>query len=77
MDSELLKESRNDKFRRLAKVRVSKISDAFRKLGNLSSANYEYRDEEVERMFTFIRERLDETEARFSDEHEEKPEFEF
>lgn len=76
-ESERKKESRNEKFRRLARVRVSKVSEDIRKLGNLSSPNYEYSEEEVARMFEYIQSRLDEAKARFSDDHEEMPEFDF
>ena len=70
-------ESRNEKFRRLAKVRVEKISDGLRKLGNLSSSNYEYGNDEVAAMFGFIRERLKETEAKFKRKEDQIPKFSF
>ena len=47
-------ESKNEKFRRLAKRRAEIAADALRKLGNLSSPNYEYSGQEVDQLFRYI-----------------------
>jgi len=58
-------ETKHDKFRRLANRRVSAAKEVLCKIGNLASPNYEYRSEEVARIFGHLREALDTTEAKF------------
>ena len=61
-----MEQSKNQKFRRLASSRTGKITDELRKIGNLASrTNYEYSDEEIETLFSFLQERLDEAREMF------------
>ena len=60
------KESKDEKFRRLAEARVNKILHLFRLLGNLSwTANYAYSREQVEQIFTTLQLELVKTKLRF------------
>ena len=60
------KESKNEKFHRLAEARVNKILHLFRLLGNLSwTANYAYSREQVEQIFTTLQLELVKTKLRF------------
>lgn len=52
-------------FQRLLPFRTENVLEAIRKLTNLSSANYEFEEAEVEESFDTLRERLDEARARF------------
>ncbi len=52
-------ETKNEKFKRLASKRTTNILNQLRLLGNLSNkVNYEYRDEDVRRIFQAIDEEL-------------------
>ena len=60
------KESKDEKFRRLAEARVNTILHLFRLLGNLSwTANYAYSREQVEQIFTTLQLELVKTKLRF------------
>lgn len=60
------KESKDEKFHRLAEARVNKILHLFRLLGNLSwTANYAYSREQVEQIFTTLQLELVKTKLRF------------
>lgn len=67
VDTDTVTEDKNSKFRRIAEQRVSKLLNQIRLLGNLSSANYEYSDEEISEVFDAIRNQLDVCEAKFVD----------
>jgi len=55
------------KFRELAEKRVSKILNGIRHVGNLSSrSTYDYRPDQVAKMFKAIRDELTNAEDRFS-----------
>jgi len=58
-------ETRNQRFRRLATKRAEKVADDLRKIGNLGSSNYEYSQEEIDRLFSYIEERMQEARSRF------------
>lgn len=52
-------ETRYEKFKRLASKRTTNILNQLRLLGNLSNrVNYEYRDEDVSKVFRVIDEEL-------------------
>lgn len=54
-------------FRRLAEKRTNVLLEDIRKIKNLSNrGNYTYNSEQVSKIFTRIREALDEAEAQFS-----------
>ena len=58
---------RHQKFRRVAEARTNKIIDMLRLLGNCSNRHaYQYSDDEVEQIFTSIRQEMDEARARFA-----------
>ena len=65
-------ESKADKFQRLAVFRMNKvlgIIDQIGKLGNRSS--YDYSEEQVNKMFTALRNALDAAEAKFKAKKDE------
>ena len=65
------KESKDERFRRLAEARVNKILHLFRLLGNLSwTANYAYSREQVEQIFTALQLELAKTKIRFLQDQE-------
>lgn len=60
-------ESRSEKFKRLATQRTNAVLEKFRLLGNLSTkANYEYSDEEVNKIFSAIESQLRSTKSLFT-----------
>lgn len=59
-------ETKNQKFQRLARKRSAKVADELRKIGNLGSANYEYTEEEVGTLFSYIENRVQESRAAFN-----------
>lgn len=67
MSNNLLnKETKRDKFVRLVEQRVNLVLDSFRKLGNLSNTNnYEYKDEDIKKIFSELNKSLKKTKALF------------
>lgn len=62
-----MKESKNDRFRRLAESRGNRLIREITLLGNLANLkNYSYTEEEVERLFAPIEQELKETKALFN-----------
>lgn len=60
-------ESRHERFRRLASARTNAALEKLRLLGNLSSTiNYEYTDEEINKIFNTLESQLRIVKARFS-----------
>lgn len=60
-------ESRREKFKRLATYRTNIVLEKLRILGNLSNkANYDYTDEEVNKIFYAIDTQIRITKARFA-----------
>lgn len=58
-------ENKHEKFKRLATGRTNRILNNLRKLGNLSSPNYEYTDSEIEKIFSAIEKITSETRGKF------------
>lgn len=59
---------RRERFMKIAEKRVNKILEDFRLLGNCSNkGNYEYTDEEVERIFKAIDKEYAALKKKFSD----------
>ncbi len=59
-------ETKDQKFVRIAEIRVNKMVDWIRKIDNLSNRiNYEYTDEQVEEIFNYIQSELDEAKKHF------------
>ena len=60
------KETKNEKFRRLAESRVNSLLDRLRLLGQLSDKkNYDYTDEQVSKIFRAIDSELKDTKSKF------------
>lgn len=60
-------ENKNEKFKRIALSRTNKIIDMIDLLGNLSNkSNYDYTDEEVDKMFRAIEASLRNAKSKFS-----------
>lgn len=65
------RETKEEKFRRLAEARVNKILHLLRLLGNLSwTGNYAYTREQVEQIFTALQSELIKAKLRFLQEQE-------
>ncbi|MFC6671834.1 hypothetical protein [Marinobacterium aestuariivivens] len=62
-----MKESKNERFRRLAESRGNRLIREIALLGNLANPkNYSYSEDEVERLFAPIEQELKETRALFN-----------
>ena len=60
------KESKDEKFRRLAESRVNVVLDRLRLLGQLSDRkNYEYTDAQVSKIFRAVESELKDTKSKF------------
>ena len=67
------KETKEEKFIRLAEARVNKILSMIRLLGNLSSSGiYQYSRDQVEQIFTALQLELIKNKMRFLQPHREK-----
>lgn len=61
------KETKRERFVRLAEARTNKIIDMMKLLGNCSStANYEYSEDDVKKIFAAIERELKNTKAKFN-----------
>ena len=61
-----VRESKEDKFKRLAEQRVNAILDKLRLMGQLSNkSNYGYTEEQVEATFRAIQQELNSTRSKF------------
>lgn len=68
-----MNESRHERFRRLASARTNAALEKLRLLGNLSSTiNYEYTDEEINKIFNTLESQLRIVKARFSAKKQRK-----
>lgn len=63
--SEIQEETRRQKFERLALARVTKAMKSISLIGNLSSPNYHYSDEDVQRIREALVGAIDATLGRF------------
>jgi hypothetical protein len=62
--------SRREKFINLAEKRVNRLINEIRLIGNLSnSANYEYSDEDVSKIFRTLDSALKESRSKFKNGH--------
>lgn len=60
------KSKRRERFEKVASKRVQKLLDQIELVGNCSSkVNYEYSDQDVEKMFSTIEEHLKQARSRF------------
>ena len=63
---ERTRETKNERFKRLAEQRVNAILDKLRLLGQLSNkSNYGYTEDQVEAAFRAIQQELNSTRAKF------------
>ncbi len=61
------RESKRDRFARVAVNRTNKAAEMIRLIGNCSNlANYDYTDDEVKQIFTFLDKQLKSARNRFS-----------
>ncbi len=69
------KETKRERFVRLAEARTNKILDMMKLLGNCSSkSNYEYSDEDVKKIFNALERELKETKAKFQGQGDSREE---
>lgn len=61
-----MKESKHDRFQRVAEARVNKIIKMMRLLGNCSGPVYEYTDDQVAQIFNALQTELDNAKERFT-----------
>lgn len=63
----MAKETKREKFVRIAEARTNKIIDMLRLLGNCSNkSNYEYGEEDVKKIFTALEKEMKNAKNRFS-----------
>lgn len=72
-----MKETKEERFRRVAVGRVNKLIKMFRLLGNCSNkSTYMYSRNEIDKIFSTLREELEQAEQRFAEPKETgKPDF--
>ena len=64
----MAKETKEERFIRIAEARTNKILHKLRLLGNCSNkANYEYTDEDVKKIFGVLEKELKNTRMRFQE----------
>ena len=62
-----MQEDRAQRFKRIATYRTSEVLDKLRLLGNLSNkTNYEYTDEEINKIFSAVESQLKTVKAKFA-----------
>ena len=72
------KETRNERFVRLAEGRVNATLDKLRLIGQLANRrNYEYTDEQVAAIFRAIQKELNLTKAKFQNDSSDTKKFQF
>ena len=73
-----IKQTKEQRFRRLAEQRVNVILDKLRLLGQLSNrSNYEYTDAQIEAMFRAIQRDLNSAKAKFREGSRDRNRFTF
>ena len=76
LDIELMedvKETKREKFIRLAEARTQKAIDMIRKIGNLGNTSfYEYTNEDIETIFGTLEKELRSAKSKFNSEEEEE-----
>ena len=69
-------QTKEEKFKRLAELRVNAALDRIRLLGQLSNrGNYDYTDEQVEMIFKALHKALVETKSKFRESTKDKNRF--
>ena len=68
-----MKESKRDRFVRIAEARTNKILKQIQLIGNLSKRNvYEYSDDDVEKIFAALEEEIENQKEKFKQEGKKK-----
>ena len=76
LDQDTKKQTRRDRFKNIAEKRTNEIVDKIRILGNTSNRSmYDYKQEEVDRIFKYIRKSLDIQKDKFTYSKKSKDEF--
>lgn len=71
-----VKESKRDKFVRIAVARTNKAAEMIRLIGNCSNASsYDYSEEDVKKIFAFLDKELKSARAKFSGNEAEEGKF--
>lgn len=64
------KETKEEKFLRMSKERIDKVEKAIDHLENLSNkASYSYTDQQVDKMFDYLTEKLENAKKKFKHGH--------
>ncbi len=58
-------ETPEDKFKRIANLRVTNAIKKIKMIGNLSASAYKYSDEQIDKIISSLRQTIDEVEAKF------------
>jgi len=58
-------ETPEDKFKRIANLRVPNAIKKVKLIGNLSASAYKYSDDQIDKIIASLRQAVDETEAKF------------
>ena len=58
-------ETPEDKFKRIANLRVPNAIKKIKLIGNLSASAYKYSDEQIDKIISSLRQTIDEVEAKF------------
>lgn len=67
------KETKRDKFVRIAEARTNKIIDMIQLLGNCSNQSlYEYTQKDINKIFSAIQEELDEAKKKYNKQDSQK-----
>ncbi len=67
------KETKRERFIRVAESRMNKILQQIRLIGNLSNKNvYEYTDEDIEKIFAALEEEIADQKEKFQQEGKKK-----
>ena len=64
-------ETKEDKFKRLAEVRVNKALDKIRLIGNLASPQYAFGPEQIEKIVTALQAAVADVEEKFQKPYKE------
>jgi len=70
------KESKHDKFKRLATIRVQNALKKIELIGNFASPSYEYTEEEAQKILSALQESVDTVKSKFDKKPSRGPKFE-
>ena len=73
-----IRESKHDKFVRIAEARTNKAGEMIRLIGNCANTgSYEYTEEEVKKIFTYLEREIKNARSRFNGTEAEDGKFSF